>query len=373
MLFTGYDSMKIASIVGARPNFVKLSPVEREIKRRGLDYISVHTGQHYDFEMSGVFFQNLKIAKPDYNLGISEGTHGFQTGRMLESIERTLIKEAPNLVIVVGDTNSTVAGALASRKLNIPVAHVEAGLRVYDLSVPEEVNRIITDVCSSFLFCPTKQAVHNLENSADITGLIKEVGNIAIDAIEQNRHLIPKWKHNVPYCVVTSHRPATVDVKPNLKKLVQVIKEISQIIHVVFPVHPRTRKNLEQYGLSQELRSENVDVIEPLGYLAFQGLLDGALAAITDSGGVIAESCYRGIPCLTLPQSEFRSSTEWVETIAENNKLVELDPGSIREHLATFLDRTEWGKKKLPNPYPEWDGNTSKRILDSVESLVGVL
>jgi len=360
--------MKITSIVGARPNFVKLSPIEREIKRREIDYSCIHTGQHYDFNMNEIFFQDFQISTPDYNLGIKEGTHGYQTGYMLEGIDRLLTIEEPDLVIVVGDTNSTLAGALAARKLNIPVAHVEAGLRVYDLSIPEETNRIITDVCSTFLLCPTKQAVRNLENSADITGLIENVGNVAIDSIEQNRHLIPRWVASQPYCLVTCHHTAIVDSKPNLTKLVQVIREVSRIVHVIFPMHPRTRKNMEKFGLSQELCSQNVDVIEPLGYLAFQGLVDGAIAVLTDSGGLIVESCYRGIPCMTLPPSEFGNSTEWVETLNGNNILVDLDPVNVKEHLTAFLNKTEWGKKRLPNPYPEWDGNTSQRILDLIGS-----
>ncbi|WP_214084038.1 non-hydrolyzing UDP-N-acetylglucosamine 2-epimerase [Methanoculleus sp.] len=320
--------MKIASIVGARPQFIKCAPVSREL-RKDHEEVLVHTGQHYDHGMSEVFFEELRIPKPDYNLNIGSGTHGHQTGAMLGAIEDVLRKENPDLVLVYGDTNSTLAGALAAAKLHIPVAHVEAGLRSNDRRMPEEVNRVLTDHASDLLFCPTETAVANLA-AEGITGGVHLVGDVMLDAMNYNRALAEERSRVLEevgvrpgeYLVITVHRPSNTDNRENMAAILGALGEAGR--PVVFPVHPRTRKYLSEYGLLAEM-PENVRVAEPLGYLDMIRLMAHAEKVLTDSGGIQKEAYMLGVPCITL-----RENTEWVETVEAGwNVLV----GAERERI----------------------------------------
>lgn len=322
--------MKIISVVGARPQFVKLSALSRELRKNHTEII-LHTGQHYDDELSRVFFSQLSIPRPDYNLGIGSADHGEQTGRMLTGIEQVLLFEKPDLVIVYGDTNSTLAGAMAAAKQQIPVAHVEAGLRSFVRSMPEEINRVLSDHVSSLLFCPTPTAVRNLKKEGISRG-VHLVGDVMYDSFRSNltlaetksttmRKLSLKRKD---FYLVTLHRAENTDVEENLKKLVSTL--LSLKLKVVFPVHPRTRKRLSRLGLLTSLLSaENLAILEPVSYLDMLILEKNARFILTDSGGVQKEAFYLKTPCLTL-----RNETEWVETLKSgSNRLVGLDMDKI--------------------------------------------
>jgi UDP-GlcNAc3NAcA epimerase len=324
--------MKIASIVGARPQFIKCAPVSRELRKEH-EEVLIHTGQHYDHGMSEVFFEELAIPKPDYNLGIGSGTHGHQTGAMLGAIEDVLQQENPDLVLVYGDTNSTLAGALAAAKLHVPVAHVEAGLRSFDRRMPEEINRVLTDHCSDLLFCPTKTAVENLA-AEGITGGVHLVGDVMVDAMNYNRAVAEERSRILEavgvrpgeYLVITVHRPSNTDSQENMVAILGALAEAG--MPVVFPVHPRTRNYLGRYGLLAKM-PENVQVTEPLGYLDMLHLMAHAAKILTDSGGVQKEAYMLGVPCITL-----RENTEWVETVEAGwNVLV----GAGREEIVSMI------------------------------------
>ncbi|HOF97639.1 MAG TPA: UDP-N-acetylglucosamine 2-epimerase (non-hydrolyzing), partial [Methanoculleus sp.] len=305
--------MKIVSIVGARPQFIKCAPVSRELRKEH-EEILVHTGQHYDHGMSAVFFEELAIPEPDYNLGIGSGTHGRQTGAMLGAIEDVLEKEEPEIVLVYGDTNSTLAGALAAAKMHVPVAHVEAGLRSFDRRMPEEVNRVLTDHASDILFCPTATAVRNLATEGVTEGVFL-VGDVMVDAMNHNRAIAEERSRILEdagvrpgeYLVVTVHRPSNTDSRENMAAIIGALGEAG--VPVVFPVHPRTRKFLLGYDLLAAM-PENIRITEPLGYLDMLRLMAHAKKILTDSGGVQKEAYMLGVPCITL-----RENTEWVETV----------------------------------------------------------
>ena len=332
--------MKIVSIVGARPQFIKCAPLSQELRREH-EEILVHTGQHYDPEMSDVFFEELQIPRPDYNLGVRSGPHGKQTGEILVRVEKVLLKEHPDLVIVYGDTNTTLAGALAAAKLNIPVAHVEAGLRSFDRTMPEEINRVITDHISDFLFCPTKTAVDNLRNEG-VTRGVHLVGDVMVDALEFNKEIAEERSQILKrlgvaptqYLVLTVHRPANTDSREHMENIIGAVGEAG--MPVVFPVHPRTRKFLEEYGMWDRLPS-NIIVTEPLGYLDILKLMRHASKILTDSGGMQKEAYMLGVPCITL-----RENTEWVETLQNGwNVLVGADPVAICSAVRYFEPENE--------------------------------
>lgn len=327
--------MKILSIIGARPQFIKCAPLSRSIRREHKE-ILVHTGQHYDSKLSGIFFKELNISEPDYNLGVGSSSHGEQTGKMLVEIEKILINEKPDLVLVYGDTNSTVAGALAASKLHIKVAHVEAGLRSFDRTMPEEINRVLTDHISDLLFCPTETAVLNLKNEGVTTG-VYNVGDVMLDALEYNikiaedKAMVLEYLglSSKEYLVVTVHRASNTDSFKNLSSIVNAFCEAD--IPVVFPVHPRTEKYLKKYGLWEKL-CEKVTVISPLGYLDMLKIMSHARKILTDSGGVQKEAYMLGIPCITM-----RENTEWVETVEDGwNILVGADCEKIEDAILNF-------------------------------------
>jgi UDP-N-acetylglucosamine 2-epimerase len=309
--------MKIISIIGARPQFIKYSALTKEIRKSHKD-ILIHTGQHYDYNMNKVFFDEMGIPEPDYNLGIGSGTHGHQTGKMLTQIEDILTHEHPDLVMVYGDTNSTLAGALAAVKMHIKIAHVEAGLRSFDKSMPEEINRILTDHCSDLLFCPTQTAVNNLKQEGLSTGVYL-TGDVMVDALNNNKDIAEHStildslkltaKH---YIVVTIHRASNTDNEENLKTISQCLIELSKHgTTIVFPLHPRTAKLLKNYGLYDEIK-RRIKIIDPLGYFDFLKLMRYAEKILTDSGGIQKESYILKVPCITL-----RENTEWIETIED--------------------------------------------------------
>ncbi len=324
--------MKIASVVGARPNFVKLAPVSRELRKR-FDEVIIHTGQHYNYEMDRVFFDDMGIPSPGYHLGVGSGNHGYQTGEMLRRIEEILLEERPDAVLVFGDTNSTLAGALAAAKLHIKVAHVEAGLRSYNRRMPEEINRVLVDHCSDLLLCPTRTAVENLLKEG-ITQGVCLTGDVMVDAqrdcalIAENRSHILEEMDLEPkeYYLTTIHRAENTDNPERLKSIIEALEEIGD---VVFPCHPRAEKYLKQLGLWEGLVARaKVTIIKPVGYLDMIMLEKNARKILTDSGGVQKEAYLLGVPCITL-----RDETEWVETVedgwnvlagADRDKIVDL-------------------------------------------------
>jgi UDP-N-acetylglucosamine 2-epimerase len=322
--------MKIISVVGARPQFIKLASLSKELRKKHREII-LHTGQHYDDELSQVFFSELRIPEPDYNLGIGSAEHGEQTGRMLKAIEEVLLFEKPDLVIVYGDTNSTLAGALASAKLNIPVAHVEAGLRSFKKSMPEEINRVLTDHVSTLLFCPTLTSVKNLKREGIPKG-VHLVGDVMYDSFidhlkvaEKKSKVMKKLNlQTKEFYLVTVHRAENTDSKENLKKLVQIVTRLDK--SVVFPIHPRTRKKLSEFDLWDRLVSKpDLILIDPVSYLDMLALEKNARCVLTDSGGVQKEAFFLKTPCLTL-----RDETEWVETLKDgSNQLVGLEVDKV--------------------------------------------
>ncbi len=355
--------MKIVTIVGARPQFVKCAPVSRELRKEHTE-ILVHTGQHYDTEMSDIFFDELQIPKPDYNLGVGSGSHGKQTGEILAKIEEVLLKEKPDLVIVYGDTNSTLAGALAAAKLHIPVAHVEAGLRSFDRTMPEEINRVLTDHISDLHFCPTRTAVDNLRNEG-ITRGVHLVGDVMVDALEFNREIAKERSQilkrlsltSKQYLVLTVHRPANTGSQVHMENIIGAVGEAG--LPVVFPVHPRTKKFLEEYGMWDRLPA-NIVVTEPLGYLDMLNLMRHTYKILTDSGGIQKEAYILRVPCITL-----RDVTEWVETVEEGgNVLVGADVQDILLNI-----QREFPKSSFQNAL-FGDGNAARQMSKLIRTFV---
>jgi UDP-GlcNAc3NAcA epimerase len=328
--------MKILSVVGARPQFVKAAPVSRAL-RAVADEVLVHTGQHYDYGMSAVFFEELQIPEPDYNLEVGSGPHGRQTGQMLTRIEEVLLAEAPEMVLVYGDTNSTLAGALAAVKLHIPVAHVEAGLRSFNRLMPEEHNRVLTDHAADLLLCPTQTAVDNLAREGIDRG-VHLVGDVMYDAVLHNashaeRHsAVLDRLHQSPkgYALATIHRPSNTDDPARLENILAALAALD--VPVIFPVHPRTRQRIVDAGLESLSRSGSLRPIEPVGYLDMLLLEKHASLILTDSGGVQKEAYFFAVPCLTL-----RQETEWVETVKAGwNRLVDGDRSAILHAARSF-------------------------------------
>jgi UDP-N-acetylglucosamine 2-epimerase len=322
--------MKIISVVGARPQFIKLSALSQELRRKHQEII-LHTGQHYDDELSQIFFSQLSIPEPDYNLGIGSAEHGEQTGRMLKGIEEVLLFERPDQVIVYGDTNSTLAGALAAAKQEIPVVHVEAGLRSFKKSMPEEINRVLTDHISSLLFCPTKTSVQNLRKEG-ITKGVYLVGDVMYDSLRQHIKRAEKIsrimkKLNLSkkdFYLTTIHRAENTDIKENLEKIGQILVQLDR--KTIFPIHPRTKKFLSEFNLLGKLKSKaHLVLIDPVSYLDMLVLEKNAKCILTDSGGVQKEAFFLKTPCLTL-----REETEWVETLNNGfNQLVGLEVNKV--------------------------------------------
>jgi len=362
--------MKIALVCGARPNFMKISPLIRAIEKHNacsetnlIEPILVHTGQHYDYEMSQVFFQDLELPQPDIYLSVGSGTHAEQTGKIMIEFEKVLFKEKPDLVIVVGDVNSTLAAALAAVKLHISVAHVEAGLRSYDRDMPEEINRTLTDHISDYLFTTSRYDDDNLKKENIASDKIFLVGNIMVDSLLYNREVAERANilsrlglEEQGYALLTLHRPSNVDNKKSLTNILSAINSISQKIPVVFPVHPRTGKNIESFGLHSLFTGNHVSFIKPLGYLDFLKLEMNTRLVMTDSGGMQVETTALEVPCLTL-----LNSPVWIITHKQGtNTLVGNNSQKLIEEAYKILD----GKGKKGNCPELWDGRTAERIVE---------
>ena len=363
--------MKIITVIGARPQFIKAAPVTRAIQehnREGrnpeITEIMVHTGQHYDHNMSQVFLDELEIRKPDFYLGVGSASHGKMTGLMLERIERVLQDKRPDWVLVYGDTNSTLAGALAAVKLHIPVAHVEAGLRSFNKSMPEEINRIVTDRISDLLFCPTETAVANLA-AEGITKGVLNVGDVMYDAIIFYREMARRTKNLSDYAVevgayvlATVHRAENTDNPDSLRSILAALRAIAAQTPVVLPLHPRTRKLLKNRGEEDLLNGLNV--IEPVSYLDMLLLEMNARAILTDSGGVQKEAMFHGVPCITL-----RDETEWVETVRSGwNHICGANQRSIME---TWENLDRMTPKNISQSF-FGNGHASEKIVSSLRA-----
>ena len=355
--------LKIVNIVGARPNLVKIAPLMREMQRHPeIEPVLVHTGQHYDEKLSDIFFRQMGIPIPDVNLEVGSGSHAWQTAEVLKRIEPVLIEQKPALVLVVGDVNSTIAVSLAAVKLGLPVAHVEAGLRSFDRTMPEEINRILTDALADYLFITEEDATENLLREGRPRESIHFVGNVMIDALRQFLPVAQKSRIGeelglldagqfVPFAVLTLHRPSNVDSPESLGKLLGAIGAVAEQLPVIFPVHPRTQEKLKALGS----HPPRLRMIPPVGYLDFLCLLSRARLVLTDSGGIQEETTALGVPCLTL-----RENTERPITISQGtNQLVGTDPAKIVAAARAILT----GQTKPGRIPPLWDGRAAERIV----------
>lgn len=392
--------MKIVSIVGARPQFIKIAPFVHLIKKHNklnsklkIRHLIIHTGQHYDYDLNKIFFDELGIPEPDCKLDVGSGSHGWQTGEMIIRLEKVLVKERPNWVLVYGDTNSTLAGALASTKLHIPIAHIESGLRSYNKKMPEEINRVLTDRCSDILFCPSDNAIKNLRkegftniinngkliNCSSFTSknknirlpLVVNVGDIMYDAMlicleiaEKKSAILEKLKvHPKEYFLVTIHRAENTDNKDNLKNIIEALKEISKRNPVIFPIHPRTKKVLKNFNLSLS-DCKQIDLIDPVSYFDMLVLEKNAKKILTDSGGMQKEAYLFNVPCITL-----RNETEWGETV-ENGKNVLVEANKNRILNATLNSSLITNK---PSQFLYGDGQAVEKILNCLCACVRTL
>jgi UDP-GlcNAc3NAcA epimerase len=359
--------IKILTIVGARPQFIKAAGLSRAINEgysHLLEEIIVHTGQHYDPNMSDVFFDELGIPKPKYSLEISGGDHGDMTGRMLIAIEKVIKQEQPDMVLVYGDTNSTLAGALAAAKLHVPIAHVEAGLRSFNMKMPEEINRILADRVSSLLFCPTQTAIDNLQTEG-VTEGVYNVGDIMYDvalfykdAAKNNERVLKELEvETSEYVLATCHRAENTNDADRLHEIITGISKVANEIPVIFALHPRTKQYIKELGCDDLLN--NVTLVDPLPFLEMVALEQSAKLILTDSGGVQKEAFFYGVPCLTM-----RDESEWLETINLGmNKLVGASKTKIVSSVKEILSKP---KPDLTEEMPYGDGTTSKKILDLI-------
>src|SRR5262245_13898119 len=353
---------RVLSVVGTRPNMMKIAPIAAELTRRGdeFEHVLVHTGQHYDREMSAIFLEELGVGDPDYGLGVGSGSHAQQTAAVMERLEPVLLETEPDVVLVPGDVNSTLAAALTAAKLQLPIGHVEAGLRSFDRTMPEEINRIVADQVSQFLFIHSPEARDNLLAEGCPAESIHDVGNTMIDSLVAMRERIDeagapeaRGLARGEYLVVTLHRPNLVD-GPLLAEALAQLEAVSEALEVVFPVHPRTRAALEAHGADPI--SDRLRLIEPVGYVEVLSLVSGSAAVLTDSGGIQEETTYLGLPRFTL-----RANTERPITISiGTNTLLGLDPARIGDVPALLRDAHE----RSPSVPPLWDGNASARIVD---------
>ena len=346
--------LKVLHIVGARPNFMKVAPVLAALRaKQNVSQTLVHTGQHYDVIMSDVFFQQLDIPAPDFNLEVGSGTHAAQTAQIMMRLESVIAEPKPDLVLVYGDVNSTVAAALVCSKLGVRLGHVEAGLRSFDRTMPEEINRLVTDQLADVLYTPSEDGDVNLQREGIPAEKIFRVGNVMIDSLLKLLPIARQKNQDGPprqYAVVTLHRPANVDDGATLSGILQSLIEVSRDLEIVFPAHPRTRQRIAEFGLdSRQLR-----VTDPLSYIDFLALQSRATAVITDSGGIQEETTYLGIPCLTLRENTERPITVSLGT----NTLIGRDRAKLRAELARILS----GNAKKGSVPPLWDGKAGERI-----------
>ena len=364
-------TVKITLILGTRPQIIKSAPlIHLAEKDPEIDLQIAHTGQHYDYEMSKEFFEELNLPDPVVDLNIGSGTHAWQTGKMMIGVEKLLVKEKPNMVVVPGDTNSTIAGALATAKLHIPVAHIESGARSYDMSIPEEINRRLTDHCSTLLFAPTKNCVNNLlkeginEKNIYLTGdtmydsLLQHLPKAMEEKILEELNLEPRG-----YAVLTMHRPDHVDSPEVLKKIIETMMKIRELV-IVFPVHPRTMRKLKETGLQKKIsKKSNIKPIKPAKYHEMLMLMKEAKIVFTDSGGIQKETFWLQTPCATL-----RDQTEWIETVdLGTNVLVGVDPKKILLETERILRKKDTKKMLKEKINPFGDGKASEKILCTIK------
>jgi UDP-N-acetylglucosamine 2-epimerase (non-hydrolysing) len=359
--------MKLLYVVGARPNFMKVDPIMRAVGLHSPGYrqVLVHTGQHYDPLMSEVFFEQLELPEPDINLEVGSGSHAWQTAQIMLRFEPVLMDIQPDWLLVVGDVNSTLACSLVASKLGIKVAHVEAGLRSFDRKMPEEINRLLTDQLADLLFTPSEDGTQNLLREGVAPEKIRFVGNVMLDTLVR---LLPKSEDRWTglrarlglnhFILVTLHRPSNVDDRHTLAGIMDALVEVSQVRQVLFPVHPRTRQRIAEFGLGQVAAS--IELLEPLGYLDFLALEAHADLVLTDSGGIQEETTFLGIPCLTARQNTERPVTIRLGT----NRLVGSSCSALVAAIHSRLDEGK-GEARLP---PLWDGRTAQRIVDVLES-----
>ena len=367
--------MKIATILGTRPEIIKMAPIIDEISKRGIDQIVLHTGQHYDKEMSDNFFRDLEIPTPDYNIHVGSGTHGKQTGLMMKGIEEVLLDEKPDIVLVQGDTNAVLAGALVASKLHIAIGHVEAGLRSFDMTMPEEVNRRAADVTSTMYFIPTEESAINLLAEGFSHKNLLITGNTVVDACFRHLEIAQKRgfeeeslseldiENMDNILTLTMHRAENVDVKERVTNIIEALKELDEM-NIIFPIHPRTKNTLEKFGLFDELNNmEHVHIIKPLGYLDFLLLTSKSTLILTDSGGLQDEAITLDVPALTL-----RYNTERPETVtAGGNILVGSDKDAILENANKILNDEDFANKMKNAKNPYGQGDSAKLTVDAIE------
>lgn len=359
--------MKILNVVGARPNFMKIAPIVEEMKKvPDLKGVLVHTGQHYDEGMSDVFFRDLGIPVPDVHLGVGSGTHAEQTARIMVEFEKVCVQQKADLVVVVGDVNSTMASAIVAVKLLIPVAHVEAGLRSFDRSMPEEINRIVSDALCEILFTTSRDADENLKREGISPAKIHFVGNVMIDTLIKHRakaavlDVISRFEVQTgSYALVTLHRPSNVDDPGVLAGILEALKEISNTMPVVFPVHPRTARRIQEFGLD----TDHIRIVEPLGYLEFLNLTSNARIVLTDSGGLQEETTILGVPCMTL-----RHNTERPVTITHGTNML---VGPDKARILDGFRRITGGGWQPAGPPEYWDGQAAERIVRVIRDIGG--
>lgn len=361
--------IKVLNIVGARPNFMKIAPIYAEMKRRESEFLPliVHTGQHYDAAMSDSFFNDLGMPKPDVHLEIGSASHAVQTAKIMIAFEPVILAEKPDWVLVVGDVNSTIACALVCSKLGVKVAHVEAGLRSRDRTMPEEINRLLTDSISDLLLTPSPDGDENLRAEGIREDKIKFVGNVMIDSLFDSLKIAEESKvrenldlNGKEYAVLTLHRPSNVDNRNVFAGLIDALVEISRKIPIIFPAHPRTKARISEFGFAERVSVSNIKIIEPLGYLDFMRLYSGAKLVLTDSGGLQEETTALGIPCLTLRENTERPVTIEMGT----NILVGTNAEKIKQTAFEILENNSTSKDaKIP---PLWDGKTAARICDAL-------
>ncbi len=357
--------MKIVHVVGARPNFMKVAPVVRAISGYPRhQQILVHTGQHYDANMSDIFFEQLGIRKPDVSLDVGSGSHAYQTAQIMIRFETVIMDEKPDWVLVYGDVNSTVAAALVCSKLGIRIAHVEAGLRSFDRTMPEEINRMVTDRLADLLFTPSKDGDENLLREGVDAGRIRCVGNVMIDTLVHlesiARDLWPSLRTSLEldrYGLLTLHRPSNVDNDDMLRIILETLDRVSSRIPLLFPVHPRTRERIRSYGLENRMR--RVRLLDPLGYIEFLALQKNAAFVVTDSGGIQEETTFLGVPCLTL-----RKNTERPITIEMGTNVL---VGQDMQVLESEIERILRGETRKASRPPFWDGHASERIAECLD------
>ena len=371
--------MKIATILGTRPEIIKMAPIIAEINRRGINHIVLHTGQHYDKEMSDNFFRDLEIPAPDYNIHVGSGTHGRQTGLMMKGIEEILMDEKPDIVLVQGDTNAVLAGALVCAKLHIAVGHVEAGLRSFDVTMPEEINRRVADICSLMYFIPTEESAVNLLAEGFSRKNLFITGNTVVDAcfrhleIAKKRGFEEESLKNLDIgsmdniLNLTMHKAENVDIKERVTNIIAALKELSDM-NIIFPIHPRTKHTLENFGLFDDLNNlDHVHIVKPIGYLDFLLLTSKSTLILTDSGGLQEEAITLDVPALTL-----RYNTERPETVtAGGNILVGANKDAILENANRILNDAEFADKMRNAVNPYGQGDAAAKTVDAIEKYYG--